>query len=165
MSIYRTVCLLMLSCALVIGCGDSASNPVNSSPPAATPTPAPTPTATATPYVPPPNGTAVCVESEPVFSDLVTEVIDEIREERPDIFDYESMPGWIITIRPGRFVQTVVEKIDARPQYRAVRHWYNENALSVKENNEYSETYFILTSFNGVNRIRAYSETCRPAEF
>jgi hypothetical protein len=165
MSSHKTACLLFSGCALMIGCGGSTSNPVNPSP-IATPTPTPSPAPTPTPYEPPPNGEAVCVESDPVFSNIVTEAIDQVRADRPEIFDYESMPGWILTIRPGRFVQTVVDNINARRSYRAVRHWYEyEHAISVKNSNGFSETYFILTSFNGIVRVHSYTETCRPAEF
>ncbi|MBN2369945.1 MAG: hypothetical protein JXO72_05610 [Vicinamibacteria bacterium] len=129
-----------------------------------TPAPTPIPTPTPIPYVPPKPGTAFCTETTPLFDDIVFAAIDQAQQAHPEWFDSETVAGWTIALRPGSFMQFVIDKINAQPPHRADYGWFHPWALiSVKNSNDFSEDYHLLTSFNAVRRF--YGQTCRPATF
>jgi hypothetical protein len=152
--------MVVLVAIALSGCGSEqpALNPVAPSTP--TPTPVPTPT----PYVPPEPGEASCAEIEPLFAGLVFSSINEVIEENPEWFDHESLPDWVIAKEPDKFLESVLDKINARPPHKADRAWFIPWAvISVKNSNKFSEDYHLLTSSNAVRWF--YGQTCRPAAF
>jgi hypothetical protein len=142
------------------GCGSEqpSLNPVAPSTP--TPTPIPTPT----PYVPPEPGEASCAEKDPLFAGLVFSSINEVLEENPEWFDSVSLQDWVVAKEPDKFLESVLDKINAEPPHKAQPGWFFPWAvISVKTNNEFSEDYHLLTSSNAVRWF--YGQTCHPATF
>jgi hypothetical protein len=155
--------LFVLGSAGLIGCGSDPC-PICPVCTISTPEPTPLPTPSPVPYVPPPPGEASCVETAPLFDQIVTIAIDQVINEHPEWFNSEAQPGWIIALRPGSYMQAVIDKINAQPPLKADYGWFHRWAMiSVKNGNEFSEDYHLLTSWNAVRRD--YGQTCRPATF
>jgi hypothetical protein len=95
---------------------------------------------------------------------MVVDAIDQVLGEHPEWFNHEALPGWAIAVRPGSYMQAVIDKINAQPPHKADYGWFHPWAMiSVKNNNDFSEDYHLLTSWNAVRRD--YGQTCRPATF
>jgi hypothetical protein len=162
--IPKYLVLMLVTVALTaLGCGGGGSSPTvpNDSPtPIATPTPTPTPV----PYEPPLHGTADCWVDEPIFEALVFTTIGEIENDLPEWFDYDTMPGWTKVLQPESLMKELVDRINAKPPYSADFYWREPWAdISVKEDDENSENWRILSSFNTLQK--KYMEVCEPAEF
>jgi hypothetical protein len=137
-----------------------------------TPTPEPTPELTPTPlpeptpYSPPDPSDIVCQPDTPRFRDVVTQAQEYLKKAHPDWFDYESMPGWVITTEPWPYFDAMIETINQMEggKYQARPHFYEPDShVAIKTSNEFSEAYHIITSFHGLTK--GYAFTCRPAEF
>jgi hypothetical protein len=99
-----------------------------------------------------------------LFEDVVFAATDQVLREHPEWFDSEIKVPWIIAIEPESFMQAMLDKVDAQPSLQAARGWFHPWAvMSVKNSNEFSEDYHLLSSFNGVRK--RYGQTCRPAMF
>ncbi|MBN2369078.1 MAG: hypothetical protein JXO72_01180 [Vicinamibacteria bacterium] len=158
MSRITLVSCLLVSAALA-GC-KSQSCPVCPVCPTSTATPSPMPTPT--PYVPPAPGAAYCTETIPLFEKAVLLAIDEVQNEHPEWFDFSGMPP--VVVKPDDFQQGLIAKINAQPPLQAAQGWFDSWAmLSVKDSNELSEDYHIISS--SYHLRKKYGQTCRPATF
>ncbi|MBN2370402.1 MAG: hypothetical protein JXO72_07935 [Vicinamibacteria bacterium] len=159
----KTVSTIFSMIVLVFLSGCSEQVPLNPVAPS-TPTPTPTPIPTPTPYVPPEPGEASCDETEPLFAGIVFSSINQVLEENPEWFDHESMQDWVIAKEPEKFLESVLDKINAQPPHKAAPGWFFPWAvISVKTNNRRSEDYHLMTSSNAVRWF--YGQTCSPATF
>ena len=61
----------------------------------------------------------------------------------------------------------LVKEINAHPPYKALVHCYGKlsevHTIMVKTNDDLSAAWWIITSFNGLQRMPA--DSCRPAQF
>ncbi|MBN2371970.1 MAG: hypothetical protein JXO72_15925 [Vicinamibacteria bacterium] len=154
----------------------SAPEPLPSKPrPTPTPIPTTTPepttpeptTPTPTPYSTPDHDQLACeVESAQYFRNIVVQAQEQLKKERPDWFDHEAMPGWVVAKKPAQYFNAVIATINniEGGKYKAHPHFYEpESHIAVKTSNQFSEAYHIITSFHGLTN--GYAFTCRPAEF
>ncbi|MBN2370731.1 MAG: hypothetical protein JXO72_09595 [Vicinamibacteria bacterium] len=175
MSKMKSAVLIALGATFLMRCSDS-TNPskwssipnqvaIAAATPTPTPTPTPRPTPSPTPYVAPHHSQLVCEEEIPwLFKGVLIDAQERIKQHDPQWFDYNIMHGWIIVLKPGRYFNEVIDVINSMDGYEASPHFYEPDThIAIKNSNDFSETYQIITSFNGV--ASGYAFTCRPAEF
>ena len=133
--------------------------------PAASPAPAPSPSPTPSPC-PYGKGTldTTSVRGVPVFLDKVDAAIDQLIQQKPEIFNLEDAAGpggyWVKDL--AQYQAGVVKNLEDMA-FCAV---YDNNQLQLKNSNEFSETYDILLSSQHVRRgDGSYRATSNPPAF
>ncbi len=159
LSSVRSCRLVVLSAVLALpGCGGGGSGQPPTVPPPPTPTPVPVPTP-----LPPlsascerlPLGTenAPCRGESARFLREVVDAINTVKSEHPEYFR-----GDTVLNLPGYYVG-LIRVLDREGLCAA----YDGEELAVKDSNDFSDQYKVLTSWNEVRR--SYMVTCTPAVF
>jgi hypothetical protein len=129
----------------------------------ASPNPAPNPSPTPCPYG---KGTldTTCVRGIPVFLDKVDAAIDQLVQQRPEIFEQGDAagPGGYRVLDVDQYQTGVVRNLEAMAFCAA-----SENGqIELKNSNEFSEHYDILLSTQHIRRgDGSYRATCNPPAF
>jgi hypothetical protein len=192
---FRTLPLSLLLAVAAAGCMRSivedlpgapgspgpGPSPVSPSPvgpaPSPTPTIIPTPTPTPTPVPEPtpappvtsacrlPKGTGTgysCPRTSPAFIGDVQAALNQLVKDQPEIFKKRDCKDCYDAIDPDAYVSGMVDQL-ARRGYCAT---YDGEELAVKNSNDFSEQYDILSSSMAVRSgSGSYRATCRPAWF
>ena len=127
------------------------------------PAPSPSPSASPCPYG---KGTldTTCVRGAPVFLDKVDAAIDQLVQQRPEIFEQEDAagPGGYRVLDVDQYNAGVVKNLEAMAFCAAA----DNNQIQLKNSNEFSEHYDILLSTQHVRRgDGSYRATCNPPAF
>lgn len=139
-------------------------------PSAPTPTPAPAPTPAASPSPPAaqscPKGTldSTCVRSNPMYLTDVDTAINQLVQQRPEIFDLNntSGPGGFFVKDAEAYYAGVIKNLEAMGFCAA----FDLKELQVKKTNDFSEQYDILLGSGHIRRgTGSYRATCSPAVF
>jgi len=157
-----------LGLALFAACGGGGSSPTPiTTPPTTTLAPAPTPTppvgASSCPLG---KGTAdtTCRKTTATFLDPVEAAIDLLAQQKPEIFNLQDQRG-----TGGYYVKDVdayYEGVVKNLQAAGVCAGFDYAYLNVKNTNDFSEQYDILTSSSHARRgSSTYQGTCSPANF
>lgn len=156
-----------LSLAVLAGCGGgSSTTPVQ--PPATTLAPAPTPTPpVSTSSCPLGKGTAdtTCSKSSSSFVPQVDAAIELLSRQKPELFDLTDQrgPGGYLVKDFEGYYDGVVKNLQAMPGLCA---GFDYVYLNVKNTNEFSEQFDILTSSGHARRgASIYQASCLPANF
>lgn len=150
--------VVLVTAVSLLACGGGDKGGAPTLPPVPTPTPAAgatpePPVSAACERLPLGSATHVCRNESASFFDEVGDAIDQLRRERPEYFK-----GDIVTNMGGYYVG-VIRLLDRKGICAA----FDGEELAVKNANEYSDQYKILTSWGQVRR--AYMTTCYPAVF
>ena len=133
--------------------------------PKATPTPEPTPAPPVASACRLPRGTGTgehCPRTSPAFLGDVQAAIKQLVQEQPGIFKKRECMDCYDVTDPDAYVSGIVEQV-ARRGYCAI---YDGEELAVKNTNDFSEQYDILSASNAVRSgSESYRATCRPAWF
>ena len=131
----------------------------------ASPNPAPNPSPSASPC-PYGKGTldTTCLRGAPVFLDKVDAAIDQLVQQRPEIFEQGDAagPGGYRVLDVDQYQTGVVRNLEAMAFCAA-----SENGqIELKNSNEFSEHYDILLSTQHIRRgAGSYRATCNPPAF
>jgi hypothetical protein len=168
--IQRVISRALPSLALfsLAACGGGGSSPAG---PGTTPTttlaPAPTPTPPVDPYACPlGKGTAdtSCKKDTPTFLERVDAAIELLAQQRPEIFNLQDQKG-----TGGYFVKDVeayYAGVAKNLQATGVCAGFDYEFLNVKDSNDFSDRYDILTSDSHARRgASIYQGSCYPANF
>lgn len=173
---FSTQLVLAGTLSLLAGCGGSGgSTPAGPAPgPSPTPAPTATPSPSATPTPTPPTGTscpygvgnyyAQCDRTSPVFLPDVDHAIDQLVQDRPDLFDQSNTagPGAYYVLDPDQYFEGVVQNLEGTGFCAE----YGGFGLQVKNSNDFSERYDILLGSGHIRRgDGSYRATCNPAAF
>ena len=171
------LCIVLLAGLISSSCGGSSSpagpgpqatpTPSNKPTPAPTPTPEPAGLSCTVPPIPDPGPCLIFQKAKkPNFLSEVIGAIDTLKKERKDLFTYSGKDGKIVTVtNPNQYYKGVVKilerdfglcaayKVDGLPR----------DEISVKNSNDFSEQYDILT---GTGQVWwSWTVTCRPPVF
>jgi hypothetical protein len=158
-SVHSRAAAVALAALVLAACGGGGKD----GPPTAPP-PVPTPTPVAVPTPEPPlsascerlplgSATAPCRGEGASFLTEVVDAINTLKSEHPEYFR-----GDTVLNLPGYYVGLI--RILDRGGLCAA---YDGEELAVKNSNDFSDQYKVLTSWNEVRR--AYMVTCTPAVF
>jgi len=163
------MCLPKVSAVLVLmafslACGGGSNTPTT---PATTPPTTVTPVTLATPEPPPGalscgrigNGVATgyeCRVEAPRFLGEVGQAIDELANEKPQIFDGTRV------VSTGQFYVGVIQNLDKK----GICAGFDGEELQVKNSSAFNDQYHLVTSSFIVRRgPSSYMATCYPAAF
>jgi hypothetical protein len=158
-----------------LSCGGGSSTPAGASgAPTPTPAPRPTPTPTPTPEpagltctVPPVENPQGCNPwSKPKKPNFLTQVYDAIhtvQREKPDIFEVQGND--VVVVKQDAYMRSVVKVLERDSGLCAAYdvRGLPKDEISVKNSNDWSEQFDILTGQNTV--WWNWTVTCRPAVF
>jgi hypothetical protein len=146
-------------------------NPQPTPAPDATPTPNPAPSSappssTGCGVGPGPgDGSSNCRRASPSFLNEVENALDQLVREEPGIFDLHSTSGCGNCYKVLN-VQRYVSRMPKLMQQRGLCSIFDGEELAVKENNDFADSYDILTASNYIRRQGgSYRVTCWPAWF
>jgi hypothetical protein len=125
--------------------------------------PSPSPTLTPCPYG---KGTVdtTCVRGVPVFLEKVDAAIDQLVQQRPEIFELGDAagPGGYRVLDADQYQAGVVKNLEAMAFCAAAEN----SQIELKNSNEFSEHYDILLSTQHIRRGEgSYRATCNPPAF
>ena len=131
--------------------------------PNSSPSPSPSPTPSPCPYG---KGTVdtTCVRGVPVFLEKVDAAIDQLVQQRPELFNLEETagPGSYRVLDSAQYYAGVVKNLEAM----AFCATGENRMIQLKNSNEFSEDYDILLSTEHVRRgDGSYRATCNPPAF
>lgn len=156
--VCRAAVVVLASLGLAYcGGGDKAAppTPVAPEPTAAPPVaPAPQPLSASCERLPLGSETHRCRDENPSFQAELEDSIRELKDQHPEYFDSGDIVNDV-----GGYIVGVIRNLDKRGVCAA----YDGEELAAKNNNEYSDQYDILTSWNQVRYY--YIGTCYPALF
>jgi hypothetical protein len=133
--------------------GDSPTVPAVPTPtPVAVPTPEP-PLSTSCERLPLGSATAACRGEAASFFAEVVDAIDTLKSERPEYFRGDTV------LNRGGYYVGLIRVLDREGLCAA----YDGEELAVKNTNDFSDQYKVLTSWNEIRRV--YMVTCTPAVF
>ena len=131
----------------------------------ASPNPGPSPSPTPSPC---PYGKGIldttCLRGVPVFLEKVDAAIDQLVQQRPEIFEMGDAagPGGYRVLDNDQYQAGVVKNLEAMAFCAAAEN----NQIELKNSNEFSEHYDILLSTQHVRRGEgSYRATCNPPAF
>jgi hypothetical protein len=141
--------------------GPGGARGLDASPNPALPSPSPTPSPC--PYG---KGTVdtTCLRGIPVFLDKVDAAIDQLVQQRPEIFELGDAagPGGYRVLDADQYQAGVVKNLEAMAFCAAAEN----GQIELKNSNEFSEHYDILLSTQHVRRGEgSYRATCNPPAF
>jgi hypothetical protein len=148
-------------------CSGSAPSQLPPTPPTATPTaipPAPPSPPAKTVSCPKGDVDAVCFRPAETYFQEVDAAIDQLIQQRPDIFNLQDSvgPGAYRVLKVDDYFAGVIRNLEQQG-FCAARLG---DDLQLKETNEYSEEYDILLSSSYIRRgLATHTRTCRPAVF
>jgi len=155
--------LVLVAFSLACGGGSNQTPATPATPPPTTITPV----TLATPEPPPGalscgrigNGVATgerCRVEAPTFLEEVGLAIDQVANEKPQIFDGERV------LSTGQFYVGVIQNLDQK----GICAGFDGEELQVKTSNDFNDQYHLVTSSFIVRRGRSsYMATCYPAAF
>ena len=161
--------LVVLGLVLAAGCGGGGSSPTPvTTPPTTTlaPAPSPTPSPVGSSSCPLGKGTAdtSCYKASPTFLSQLDEAIELLVQQKPEIFNLQDQRG-----TGGYYVkdsEAYYEGVVKNLQATGVCAGFDFKYLNVKNTNEFSDQYDILTSSSHAWRGAAsYQGSCYPANF
>jgi hypothetical protein len=177
MTVGRALSVAASAVLAVFGssCGGSSSSP-------STPAPSSSPVTVASPSAPAPSPTASapvvgqscpfgygsletnCGRSGAEYVDNVNAAIDQVVQQHPDYFNTADTngPGGFRVLKPHEYQVAVTAAL----QQGGFCAETDDDVVSVKKSNVYSETYDILLATGHIRRgDGAYRETCNPPNF
>lgn len=165
----RVFSLLAAAVSTVCGGGDkspSAVTPTTTLPPpvAPSPTPSPTPVATSCSRLGTVSGAGDCERTSESFLAQVDEALAQLVREQPQIFDLrDSVASGSFRVRSiGQYYVGMIENLEKV----GLCADFDGEELQVKNSNDFSDQYHILTSDRYSRRgANSYRATCRPAAF
>jgi hypothetical protein len=142
--------------------------------PAPAPTPIPQPGVSPTPQASPPPSSAACrlppgtgsgencPRISPVFLGDVQDAINQLIQAQPTLFVKQACEGCYVVTDPDAYISGVVQQLSRR----GLCATYDGEELAVKNSNDFSEQYDILSAGNAVRSGgESYRATCKPAWF
>src|SRR5262245_22079220 len=170
LALIRRPAAVASTLVLAVACGGGGSqSPVG---------PVPTPSATASPNPAPTpvqgscrlgmgSGRFTCQGDTPGLLPRLDAAIDKLVRDQPSLFDTTNPPavGGYFIHDVDAFYDGVVDNLTADGMC-AQRDYADKDHLLVKENNDYSEVYDIVTTQNRIRRGPVtFLQTCTPANF
>jgi hypothetical protein len=157
---------LTLTVVTFPACGGGGSSPTPVTPPVTTLAPAPTPTPVSSTCALG-KGTAdtSCYRGSAQLRQQVDDAIGQLVKQRPELFDLTDQrgEGGYLVKDFGAYYDGVVKNLQANP---ALCAGFDYTFLNVKNTNEFSEQYDILTSSGHARRGDSiYQGSCYPANF
>jgi hypothetical protein len=148
-----------LAMTLTVCGGSSPTKPT----PTPVPTIAPTPTPAATPLPPlsascaklgAGSATARCPREHASFQSDVDDAINQVRGEKPEIFDGDQV------LSAGQLIVGIIKKMDAK----GICAGWDGEELAVKNEDSFNDQYDILTAGGRIRQgVGAYRVTCYPS--
>jgi hypothetical protein len=159
--VFRSMAVLALALALATcgGGSDDGGGPGPAAP--VLPTPAPTPAA---PAPEPPLAASCqnlsarlvpyfCDARGPSFQRELDDAINELKAQRPDVFDGDQV------LNVGAYIVGIIKNLDAQ----GVCSMFDGEEIAARGPGDFSDQYDVLTSTNRIRRF--YVGTCSPAVF
>ena len=160
--------LLLTLASLLSGCGGDKSPSQNTPPttlaapppppPAGPPPPDPFPGATSCNRIGLGTATVRCGVEGPTFLDELTRAIDQVINEKPQIFEGGGNNTKVLST--GQFYVAVINNLDRMGLCAA----FDGEELGIKNGNSFNDQYHLVTSSFIVRRGNSsYQSTCHPA--
>jgi hypothetical protein len=159
--IHRMASLALLVLTLMACNGDGSGTtptPAASATPTPVPASSPSPAASSCSLPPSTNPQNDCSVRKPRFSDQVNGAIDRVMAQRPELFDFSDTSGGVPrVVNPAGYYSEVKKALEAQGICTRI----DEEEIAIKQTNDWSEDWKILTSLSFVRRHCA--GTCTPA--